>query len=292
MVEKISFSNYKLFKSKQELEIKPITVLFGKNNTGKSAVSKLPIIISQILKGDDIKWEYKLENDLENTIEIGNSFKDLIYNRNGIGFLKIIIEKEEETLEFDYNEDAGFAFISYNHSEIDNVENVNSITEILKTKDFNFDIEFIESIRSETLLNYTDATDYIKGIGNKGQNAIYLLINSLKSDGKLLKSVSSWIQENFEGWELDLLKNDKGTSTTFELVLKRNSNSPINIRQTGQGIQQVYPLLVNSYLNFDENTLTIIQEPETHLHPAAHANCFDPYKTRVFFRFCLNILCC
>ena len=45
MIDNISFKNYKIFKNEQDLEIKPITVIFGKNNTGKSAVLKLPIFI-------------------------------------------------------------------------------------------------------------------------------------------------------------------------------------------------------------------------------------------------------
>ena len=48
MIDSITFSNYKLFKSQQTLRLKPITVVIGKNNFGKSALLKLPIIIATI----------------------------------------------------------------------------------------------------------------------------------------------------------------------------------------------------------------------------------------------------
>ena len=51
MVSKIRFKNFKLFKNWQELEIKPITILIGKNNSGKTALLKLPVMIGESLKG-------------------------------------------------------------------------------------------------------------------------------------------------------------------------------------------------------------------------------------------------
>ena len=38
MLRKISFKNYKPFKDWQELELRPITILIGKNSSGKSAM--------------------------------------------------------------------------------------------------------------------------------------------------------------------------------------------------------------------------------------------------------------
>ena len=64
MINKISFKNYKLFKEKQTLELKPITILIGKNNSGKSAVLKLMTLIEGALggKNDNV---FELKNDDE-----------------------------------------------------------------------------------------------------------------------------------------------------------------------------------------------------------------------------------
>src|SRR5690606_17595243 len=45
----------------------------------------------------------------------------------------------------------------------------------------------------------------------------------------------------------------------------------INISQTGMGISQVLPLIIRAYKPCKDETLIIIEEPESHLHPYAHA---------------------
>ena len=77
MINKISFKNYKLFKEKQTLELKPITILIGKNNSGKSAVLKLPVMISGSLSGD---FDEALQLDYKG-VSLGSEFRDLVYNR-------------------------------------------------------------------------------------------------------------------------------------------------------------------------------------------------------------------
>ncbi|MFN5772160.1 AAA family ATPase, partial [Flavobacterium sp.] len=94
MVSKIRFKNFKLFKNWQELEIKPITILIGKNNSGKTAVLKLPIIISEGLKGN-INEAVKLEFD---EIKLGSEYSDLVYNRKILPgeFLELEISNSQE----------------------------------------------------------------------------------------------------------------------------------------------------------------------------------------------------
>lgn len=45
----LSFTNYRIFAEKQDLSLAPVTVVFGKNNVGKSALLKLPVLIKNIL---------------------------------------------------------------------------------------------------------------------------------------------------------------------------------------------------------------------------------------------------
>ena len=53
MLTRIEFENYRIFKKRQVLDIKPITILFGKNNAGKSAVLKLPSLCMSISNAED-----------------------------------------------------------------------------------------------------------------------------------------------------------------------------------------------------------------------------------------------
>ena len=77
MINKISFKNYKLFKEKQTLELKPITILIGKNNSGKSAVLKLPTLIEGSLSGE---FTQPFENEYE-CVRIRLNSEDDFYNR-------------------------------------------------------------------------------------------------------------------------------------------------------------------------------------------------------------------
>ena len=77
MMKEIAFKNYKIFKEKQILELKPITILIGKNNSGKSAVSKLPTLIEGTLNTK----ETEALNFINNGVELGGEFRDLVYGR-------------------------------------------------------------------------------------------------------------------------------------------------------------------------------------------------------------------
>lgn len=51
-VKSISFENYKAFHEKQTMQLKPITILIGKNNSGKSSIAKLFTLFENSLQGD------------------------------------------------------------------------------------------------------------------------------------------------------------------------------------------------------------------------------------------------
>ena len=94
MISKLKFKNYKLFKSLQTIELKPLTILIGKNSSGKSAVLKLPTLIENSLSGN-FQEPLLLTN---NGIELGGEFRDLIYGRR-YGQLEISLESDSEKLE-------------------------------------------------------------------------------------------------------------------------------------------------------------------------------------------------
>ena len=50
MISHIEFENYRVFKHKQQFDIKPVTIVFGKNNSGKTALLKLPALVENLFK--------------------------------------------------------------------------------------------------------------------------------------------------------------------------------------------------------------------------------------------------
>ena len=96
-LEEIRFKNYKAFKKEQKLIIKPITILIGKNSSGKSAVARLPLLLGRSLSNSS-NSPIELQFD---GLEFGGSFKDLVHNRIDHGNIsfKLIFEADENKFE-------------------------------------------------------------------------------------------------------------------------------------------------------------------------------------------------
>jgi predicted ATPase len=279
MVSKIRFKNFKLFKEEQTLEIKPITILIGKNNSGKTAVLKLPVMIGESLKGTSNVIEFD-----NNGIKLGYSYEDLFYNR----------ELNGAPLEFEINDNIkaiitgniGTGEIKlksyyFNKTEIDFTKNKivglkleNEILPIL-----NYD--YIDNYRKKPEFNNRKTFKTEEKIGLNGENSFDIFYNSYNSDKILYNNLSEWYKTNFEGWQIQI-NEVSGTNIMYEITLKNKNLKPVNILNTGSGILQSFPLIVRSFMPAEKETLIIIEEPESHLHPAAHGNLaerfVDSYK--------------
>lgn len=297
MIDTLHFKNYKSFKEKQKILFKPITVIIGKNSSGKSAIVKLPTLIEASLNG---KYDEPVVLN-NNGIKLGAEFRDLIHGR-GIGSLAFLIKDNEDSLFVEIAsgvKDADLPKIrkwKFNNF-LKLAYNDNTGEYLDENSDTNYKIEFsgfkIISIKPEINIPNSDinlVTNYvgpfrempkrtynISGtsktiqVGNKGENAYHILINDyVKKEGKLLKQVSQWYENNFDGWGIDI--NDKSKPDyKIELVRKKPEFS-INITDVGEGMTQALPIVVSAFIEDNEEVITILEQPELHLHPAAHGN--------------------
>ena len=92
----------------------------------------------------------------------------------------------------------------------------------------------------------------------------------LYSDSELRAAVENWTAHNLDGWRLDLKQN----LDVFNLVARRGGREG-NLADSGQGIQQVLPVAALCCWRMlgrgGRQFLDIIEQPELHLHDAAHA---------------------
>ena len=96
----------------------------------------------------------------------------------------------------------------------------------------------------------------------------------LHQNDELLSRVSDWYRRELrvDGFDVEF------GGTAFSLALRGRSEEGPNIARAGQGLQQVLPVVV--FLSgmaaglLDFSFLTI-EEPELHLHPAAHGAVAD-----------------
>ena len=306
MISQINFRNYKLFKKKQILEIKPLTILIGKNNTGKSAILKLPTLLEGSLSGR-FSQPFELIN---NDVKIANEYKDIVYGRNNreVEF-EILQKKHISDIEYDnlkveifidenkpiienWNCNNIFDLTkldenNYQNKKINKVQetffegiNLNSIEfvdDLLPKEDFfplpNFvlNTDFIGAIRQEALKHYEYSSNISEKSGIDGSKLYDFLIDDyMSTDKKYFSQISNFIKNKFEGWELSI-EVDGGRKDKPAIIYLENKNLKINVSQVGMGISQVLPLIIRAYKPCDAKTLIIVEEPESHLHPFAHA---------------------
>lgn len=271
MVSKIKFKNFKLFKE-GTLEIKPITILIGKNNSGKTAVLKLPTMIGESLKGD-----FSEPISLNRNVSLGKKYEELFYNKEILAEpLSFEISDDKEKLEIflNGNRDSNLEISNYkiNDKNIKITKSNIKGFKYSKLKHLSLNYDYIDAFRKFPQGGYiTDVNGKTDKVGTSGLNAFKILAQYRKENNPLRSTISSWFKTNFEGWEIGI-QEISASIDGFDFVLSNDKIKNINILNTGSGIRQVLPLIVRSYMPVEEETLIIIEEPESHLHPAAHGN--------------------
>ena len=71
MIKKIRFQNYKPFSGQEELELRHVTLIIGKNSSGKSSVLKLLPLLTSMINEDN--WIPSLNI---NGVSYGGSYQD------------------------------------------------------------------------------------------------------------------------------------------------------------------------------------------------------------------------
>ena len=106
--------------------------------------------------------------------------------------------------------------------------------------------------------------------GVTGKNAYAMLgISKLKKDDELYKKVGKWYKEHFDGWELKVEERRK--KPLIQISISKN-DSEVNIVDVGQGMNQALPLVVRANVTDRPDSIIILEQPELHLHPAAHGD--------------------
>ncbi|MEU5865728.1 DUF3696 domain-containing protein [Nonomuraea sp. NPDC047529] len=74
---RMAVENYRCFKERQEIDLAPITVVLGKNNSGKSAITRLPLLLQT-----GIHTTSSLPLDLDALGDDPPDYLDLVHGRN------------------------------------------------------------------------------------------------------------------------------------------------------------------------------------------------------------------
>lgn len=299
MIHEIKFERYRIFAGEQSMRIAPLTVVFGRNNTGKSAVLKLPMIIRSAI---DCETDNVFNKVDASGLQLCEDYRDVVYGKGhhavGLQFTdekkeasvtvkfiaenvaektfsrieELIISDDQRTLEVrtDDNDTLringngdSISFKGLTPMEDKEREWAKGVLEKL-----NLNIDYIGPVRCK-MATYFNADEHPDGnSGKDGKMAYTYLVNDAQNAlHPLLDKVSKWYEENFGGWRMNV---DKSRYPVFSIELC-NDKLKNNIQDAGFGIQQSLPVVVAACRKYDSPTLVIIEEPETHLNPSAHA---------------------
>ncbi len=109
-------------------------------------------------------------------------------------------------------------------------------------------------------------------VGVKGENFPEILYR--ERNDKLLNNINKWMEVFDSGSQI---KCNTLSDGVFSLTLQKDKDSTeVNIADTGFGLSQVLPLVVQSYYS-DSNSLIIAEQPEVHLNPRLQALLADVF---------------
>ena len=133
-----------------------------------------------------------------------------------------------------------------------------------------FSVNYLGAVRELPKRDYRLHDDKKNIVGSRGEYAYdFLIEDKLNASGQLFDAVSSWYEKTFDGWKICI---DQTHSPVYYIEMQ-HKHIRNNLLDTGAGIAQSMPVIIAATMkNSDDVNLNIFEEPETHLHPAAHAD--------------------
>jgi hypothetical protein len=299
-LDSLEFSGYKSFPGgdtddspRQSLDLAPLTLLFGKNNSGKSAVARLPRLLLGGLACND---ERILPLEVRG-LKYGGRFVDLIHGGDFFRrpAFRVRGHLEHELLDLSlalYSrgalaEDEPPVIWSYEMITPEKLQILASSTPeqqrafsgLLPT-DERWDrwrraaataldrMIHLGPMRAPIEASYPEERPSL--LGFDGAEAPQWL----RADAELADQVGDWFAQHMDGWRLAVSRS----SDSFSLRILKSRSMTTNLARAGEGLQQVLPVVLHQFWRqrtSDDPFLDVVEQPELHLHDAAQAPLAD-----------------
>ena len=293
-LDKLAFAGYRSFAARspaapdrplQELTLAPLTVLLGKNNSGKSTVARLMHHVLLAL-GSSASDPFPM-GDRE--LSFGSRFRDI--QHAGSFFnpldLKLVLGSEDGSAA-----ELSAQLIQAGELADDSAPLVQTLTFGGRSKESDPEVRIrgllpdwpeaepwrqgaqrlldascrIGPMRDLVSSSYSVTPNVPRGKPSTQEMAAQMML----ADPELRTEVGKWMEQNLEGWRVDVQQNLDRFS-----LLARRAGRESNMADAGQGIQQVLPVVaLCSWRRLGRGAgpfLDVIEQPELHLHDAAQA---------------------
>ncbi|WP_432926155.1 DUF3696 domain-containing protein [Microbispora sp. CA-135349] len=345
----ISFTveNYRCFAKPQKVELRPITVVLGRNNSGKSALVRTPLLLQA-----GIRTMSRSPFDLDQLGDEAPEFRHLVHGGRPHGSIRLGLEfaggptdarSVDVTVQnIDEWQDqvvrqlavtsgsATTTLMWLDEYELDRAEQEDkwdephlyvARTDLLSDAAPPGDVVFhgllpatpvnfgngwnddwdpedlsadVEAIRADFdqvryLGPYRDRPARVHRlpprlsslvVGADGEQALSLLAHDrLRRHGRVNQKLNELLTDHLPGWSLQV---EDLVDDLYSVVLRsRETGLEVNLADAGTGVAQLLPILIQRAVDAAnpprEPVLEIVEEPELHLHPSAHALVADGF---------------
>jgi predicted ATPase len=282
MIKKLHLKNFKSHRD-TELNIKPLTLISGVNNVGKSSVLQSLLLLRQTFKRGKLGEGLVLNKPL---IELGRG-NDVLYKFAQDPILAIELTMENTLLSYRYRVDENALEGSLLPLIDSSISLLSASTDALFSRDF----QYLSSLRLGGESDFTIDSDeavtekqisYEKGKGELIGNFLYAYqdeptfdyINNSDDSIPLLDQVMYWEGLISSGVTINVQKKaDKpGFTILYGTKGKEGKKSIEGLRAENIGFGVSYSLpVITALLSASPGALVMIENPEAHLHPDGQA---------------------
>lgn len=337
----VRMERYRPFAKRQDVELRPLTIVIGKNNAGKSALVRLPLLLQKSLSGTA---QAPLDLDVEG-VDLGRSFVDLVHGRvssltrplrvgatfgvegaaDELLLDADILHSDERRIQLVHTYRARYAGAHYvcryagpetppafGPSPYEVEKSTSDGGTELSSPALRFDglwpvvvapdgtegpligddhlaqrlraairdVRYLGPFRDIPKREYAVPSGSPRKVGIHGRDAPAVLgADSLRFNRQLVHHVSAFYREHLGSWDLDAIVN----GDSFQVVVSPagGESYKVNWVDAGAGLSQALPIIVQRILDEEfpasHPWLEIVEQPELHLHPAAHGALADLY---------------
>jgi predicted ATPase len=274
MIQSIELTNFKCFE-RQEVVLRPLTLLAGLNSSGKSTIIQALLLLRQSF----------LESLLPNTglalngklAQLGTA-KDVLFE-----------EADVDEIGFELKDDAPASLklrLAYREeSDVLALSGIEPTGEVWKTSLFRDEFQYLraERIGPRTSFGMSDyEVRHHRQIGSSGEFAAHylslfgsdtvespLLRHPAATANSLQSQVEAWMTEISPGVRISVKRYSEMYLMTFGVTYSLGhqvASSEYRPTNVGFGITYALPIVV-AVLSARPGSLVIIENPEAHLHP-------------------------
>jgi predicted ATPase len=326
----MALTNYRCFAQRQDIELRPITIVLGKNNSGKSALVRAPVVIRTGIHTDspapldlDVLDEdmlesftdlvyggrlhgsvgielslstgietYKLSATVQNIDEYRTQVVSKLELLAGEQHVRLAWEQAEPTANLWYSATAnehstshvpvlfrGLLPSSVQGKVPDELSRFQpAIDSIRRSYPV---VRYFGPFRDRPRRRYRLPARMPADIGTTGERAAEVIASDFsRQRGRLVAHINSTMADNLAGWDIEVVEQG-GAYYSVVLTSREDPTLRVNLADTGAGVAQVLPIFVQRAMDEldppDRPVLEIIEQPELHLHPAAHGVLADLY---------------